>query len=210
MASYVKIVVAAIAVVVLPFVPPAFAHHVMGGELPSTAWQGLLSGLGHPIIGVDHFAFIVAVGLMSHLVGRIVLLPFLFVLGTVLGCMMHIWGYGLPWSEPAIALTIAIAAAIVTMHARIPISVLAILFVVAGAFHGYAYGESIVGAETAPLTNYIIGFAAIQYVLAVGSGAALQMIVGRDYLSETMAVRMAGGGIALVAAFAFINVALVG
>lgn len=147
---------------------------------------------------------------MSYLVGRIVLLPFLFVLGTVLGCMMHIRGYGLPWSEPAIALTIAIAAAIVTMHARIPISVIAILFVAAGAFHGYAYGESIVGAETAPLANYILGFAAIQYVLAVGSGAALHMIVKRNYLSETIAVRMAGGGIALVAAFAFVNVALVG
>jgi urease accessory protein len=96
------------------------------------------------------------------------------------------------------------------MHARIPISVIAILFVAAGAFHGYAYGESIVGAETAPLANYILGFAAIQYVLAVGSGAALHMIVKRNYLSETIAVRMAGGGIALVAAFAFVNVALVG
>ena len=133
-----------------------------------------------------------------------------FVMGTVLGCFMHIQGHTLPWSRPAVALTVAVAAAVVGMHARTPISILAPLFAVAGAFHGYAYGESIVGAERAPLAAYVIGFCTIQYFLAVGSGAALRMIVGRDYLSETMAMRMAGGGLALLAAFALVNVALVG
>ena len=100
MAPYLKtLLVAAVLVLVLPFVPPAFAHHVMGGGLPSTAWQGLLSGLGHPIIGIDHLAFIVAIGLMSDLVARIVLLPLLFVLGTVLGCFIHVQGYDLASSE---------------------------------------------------------------------------------------------------------------
>ena len=111
----------------LPFVPPAFAHHVMGGELPSTAWQGLLSGLGHPIIGIDHFAFIVGVGLMSHLVGRIALLAFLFVAGTVLGCFLHVQGIALPWSEMAVAVTVAAAALVVGMQVTIPVGILAIL-----------------------------------------------------------------------------------
>ncbi len=31
-----------------------------------------------------------------------------------------------------------------------------LLFGVAGVFHGYAYGESIVEAETAPLSAYVI------------------------------------------------------
>src|SRR5262245_38936435 len=88
MAPLVKtLVVAATVIIELTLVSPAaFAHHFMGGQLPSTAWQGLLSGLGHPIIGIDHFAFTVAVGLMSQLAGRIVLLPLLFVTGSVLGC----------------------------------------------------------------------------------------------------------------------------
>jgi urease accessory protein len=38
---------------------PAFAHHLMGGRTPSTFADGLLSGLGHPIIGLDHFAAVV-------------------------------------------------------------------------------------------------------------------------------------------------------
>jgi urease accessory protein len=210
-APYLKVAAAfAAPILVSPVVPPAIAHHVMGGELPSTAWHALLSGLGHPIIGIDHFAFVVGVGLMSQLAGRLVLLPFLFVAGTVLGCFVHVQGHGLPSPEPVIALTIAVAAAIVSLRARIPVGVLATLFLMAGAFHGYAYGESIVGAETTPLTAYTVGFAAIQYTLALGSGAVLRTIVRRDYLSETTAMRTAGAGIAVVAALAVVNLALLG
>ena len=34
----------------------ASAHHVMGGKTPATFAEGVLSGLGHPIIGPDHRA----------------------------------------------------------------------------------------------------------------------------------------------------------
>src|SRR5262245_32703454 len=130
MAAYLKTLAAAAALIgCLPFAPTAFAHHVMGGELPRTAAHGLLSGLGHPIIGIDHFAFIVGVGLMSHLAGRIVLLPGLFVAATIFGCFMHVEGAALPWSEPLIALSVAVIAALVGMRVRTPAGVLASLFV---------------------------------------------------------------------------------
>lgn len=207
--SRIMVVIAA-AMVGLAFAAPASAHHVMGGEVPGTAWQGLLSGLGHPIIGVDHLAFIVGVGLISHLVGLLTLLPLLFLAGTVLGCFLHVQGYDLASSELAIALSVAIAAAVLALRVRIPIGVLAPLLVVAGALHGYAYGESIVGAETAPFAAYIVGFAAIQYGLAVGSGITLRMLVSRDYVAEATATRLAGAGVALVAALALANAALAG
>jgi urease accessory protein len=191
-----------------PFVQPALAHHVMGGELPSTLWQGLLSGLGHPIIGIDHFAFIVGVGLTCYLVGRIALLPLLFVAGTVLGGFVHLQNFDFPWSEAAIELSLVVLAVIVGTRARIPIGAIAILFTVAGILHGYAYGESIVGAEPAPLGAYFIGFAAIQYGIAVASGVALGMIVDRKYLGEMTAMRAAGATIALVAAVSFASSAL--
>ena len=209
MAPYLKTMPAAAAILfALPSVPPAFAHHVMGGELPRTFWQGLLSGLGHPIIEIDHFAFVVGVGLASYMVGRIALLPFLFAAGTVLGCFIHLQGLDLPWSEAAIAFSLVVLAVIVGMRARLPAGIVATLFVVAGIFHGYAYGESIIGAEPAPLGAYIVGFALIQYGIAVSSGAALGMIVGRKYISEATAVRMAGAAIALVAAVSFANITL--
>jgi urease accessory protein len=199
---------ASTAIVVLPFVPTAVAHHAMGGKLPSTALQGLLSGLGHPIIGIDHLAFIMGVGLMAHLVGRIVLLPLLFVAGTVLGCFLHIQGYDFPWPELVIAASVVVAAGIVATRARVPTIVLSGLLVVAGAFHGYAYGESIIGAERTSLAAYVVGFAAIQYCIAVASGTAVGMIAG-GAVSETAVMRVAGAGMALIAAFAFVNIALV-
>jgi urease accessory protein len=208
-ASHLKTMPAATATLVaLHSIQPAFAHHVMDGELPATFWQGLLSGLGHPIIGIDHFAFIVGVGLVSYLVGRIAWLPLLFVAGTVLGCFIHLQDFDLPGSEAVIAFSLFVLATIVGIRSRIPIGVIAILFAAAGILHGYAYGESIVGAEPAPLGAYIAGFVLIQYGIAVISGAALAMIVARDYLSETTAMRTAGVAIAFVAAVSFAGITL--
>jgi urease accessory protein len=34
----------------------AFAHHIMSGRTPATFGDGMLSGLGHPIIGPDRWA----------------------------------------------------------------------------------------------------------------------------------------------------------
>jgi urease accessory protein len=200
--------VAAALVLALSTAQPALAHHVMGGDLPGTFWQGLLSGLGHPIIGLDHLAFIVGVGLASYLVGRIALLPLFFVAGTVIGCFVHLQDFDVPGSEAAIALSLVVLAAIVGLRGKIPTGLIAIFFAVAGILHGYAYGESIVGAEPAPLGAYIVGFAVIQYGIAVVSGALLAMVVARDYLGETAAMRTAGVAIAFVAGLSFAGVTL--
>jgi urease accessory protein len=197
-------------VLVLTLTPTAFAHHVMGGTVPNTAWQGLLSGLGHPIIGIDHLAFVLGVGLLAHLMGRVALLPLLFVAGTLSGCVLHLWSYDLPAPELVIALTVAMAAGLVAIRAKLPVGALAALLMVAGVFHGYAYGESIVGAETGPLSAYMAGFGVIQSCIAVGSALALRAVVGRQYLGEAMAMRLAGGGLALVATVALATAALAG
>ena len=59
---------------------PASAHHPMGGKMPSTFFEGFLSGLAHPLIGVDHLAFIVAVGLFAAIKPQGILIPIFFVL----------------------------------------------------------------------------------------------------------------------------------
>jgi len=206
-----KKMLAGAAVMLVPLcAPAAFAHHMMGGELPRTAWQGLLSGLGHPIIGIDHFAFIVGVGFMSHIVGRIMLLALLFVIGSIMGCFAHVYNLSLPWSELAIAVTLALAAAMIGTRARAPIGVQVLLITIAGAAHGYAYGESIVGAEPAPLAAYIIGFGVIQYAIAVGSCLALRMLARRHSFPERTVMRAASGGFALVACVVIGNLILSG
>ena len=43
----------------------AMAHHPIGGRTSANFWEGLLSRMGHPIIGIDRLAFVVAVGLIA-------------------------------------------------------------------------------------------------------------------------------------------------
>jgi urease accessory protein len=188
---------------------PALAHHAMGGKTPSTLVQGLLSGLGHPIIGIDHLAFIVAVGLVSGLVGSALLLPALFIAGTIGGCAWHVLGLGLPFSEILIAASLIAAAVIVAARLRLPTAALALLFAASGLVHGYAYGESIVGAEPTPLAAYIAGFGIVQLAVAVAAAQIMRILAESSRVSEVAAFRVAGALIALVAAIS-LTTSLVG
>ena len=55
------------ALALLLIASPAFAHHPfgMGDSSALTAWQGLLSGLGHPLLGPDHLLFLLALGFVG-------------------------------------------------------------------------------------------------------------------------------------------------
>lgn len=44
---------------------PVWAHHPMDGAVPTSAWEGLLSGLAHPVLGLDHLAFLIAAALLA-------------------------------------------------------------------------------------------------------------------------------------------------
>jgi urease accessory protein len=46
---------------------------------------------------------------------------------------------------------------------------IASLSAIAGLFHGYAYGESIVGAQTTPLLAYLIGFTIVQLAVSLSA-----------------------------------------
>ena len=51
------------------------AHHPFGGEAPKTIAEGLLSGIGHPVIGLDHIVFVIAVGLLATIVRKGLAVP---------------------------------------------------------------------------------------------------------------------------------------
>ena len=70
------------------------AHHPMGGKTPSTFIEGLLSGFGHPMIGPDHLAFLVAVGIIVGVGGLNLALPAVFVFAMAIGVALHVKGIG--------------------------------------------------------------------------------------------------------------------
>ena len=170
---------------------PAFAHHMMGGRTPSTFAEGLLSGLGHPVIGIDHLAFLVAVGVAAGVAGLNLMMPAVFVAASAIGVALHVEAVTIPGAEILVAASVILAGALVARGAVASSALWLGLFVVAGLFHGYAYGESIFGAETTPLAAYLIGLVVIQSALAIGVAA-----VTRKHTAAAIAPRLAGAAIA--------------
>ena len=145
----------------------AIAHHALDGKIPSNFFEGFVSGLAHPIIGLDHFAFIVAIGLLAVGLSRGALIPAGFVLTALLGTGIHLLGLDLPGSEIIIAGSAIAFGVMLLIQKRLNFIALTALASFAGLFHGYAYGEAIVGALRTPLLAYLLGFSLMQYAIAL-------------------------------------------
>ena len=154
----------------------ASAHHLMGGKTPSTFTEGILSGIGHPIIGPDHLAFLVALGIAVG-IGRLSFAtPLLFLVAMACGVAAHVAAVNIPAAELIVAVSVLLAGVLVVLDRHITASVWTMIFSIAGFFHGYAYGESIYGAEATPLAAYLVGLVAVQTVLAVGIAFATRAV----------------------------------
>jgi len=148
---------------------PALAHHAMDYAQPVTALEGLLSGLGHPVIGVDHLLFILGAGVLAARIERGYLLPLLFVAASVAVAGMRYLGVNVELSELWIAGSLMVLGAMLLATRALSGGAMAVLFLVAGALHGYALAEAIVGAEPTPLFAYLAGLAVIQSAIALGT-----------------------------------------
>jgi len=151
---------------------PAFAHHPMGGKTPSTLLEGFLSGLAHPIIGFDHFSFVVALGLITSLKTQGIWIPFGFLLAAMVGAGLHLNNVSLPIVELIVSGSILLFGGLIVIKNSPKTPVILAIATIAGLFHGHAYAEAIFGAQITPLISYLIGFTLIQMVIA-GSAYAI-------------------------------------
>ena len=152
---------------------PAWAHHVMDGNLPRTFVQGFLSGLGHPVIGLDHLGAIIGVGILAALTGRGVGPVFAFSAALIAGVALHLARANIPASELLVGLSTLVLGGLVVLRASMRPAIVLALFAIAGLVHGYALGESIVGAEPAPLVAYLAGLLVVQTVVSLACYAAV-------------------------------------
>ncbi len=173
-------------------IQPALAHHPFGGETPDNLLTGFLSGLGHPIIGLDHFAFVVAVGLLAVLQNRLgILIPIVFTLATAIGTIIHLQSIDLPLIEVTIALSVIVAGIALAVD-KFNLSSLIIVSSIAGIFHGFAYGEAIFGAEMTPLSGYLLGFIGIQLVVSAIAFYLGRLTIASINKNTSLALRFAG------------------
>jgi urease accessory protein len=160
------------ALLLLPAV--AYAHHPMGGTVPSTVVEGLLSGLGHPLIGIDHFLFIAGAGVLAARFERGYILPLVFVFASLFTTLVRYLGADAGLGELPVAASLVVLGAMMLGSGSTSASgpaesnatpregVIALFFLLAGTLHGHALGEAIVGAEQTPLVAYLAGLALIQ------------------------------------------------
>lgn len=176
---------------------PALAHHPLGSEAPQTMFHGLISGLAHPVIGLDHLAFVVLIGLAAALAGRDLTGPVAFISATLAGTALHLAGVTLPLAEMVIMASVVVLGALLVMGRKVAGPVALAGFVLAGIFHGWAYGAAVIGSTTMPVFAYLLGFCAIQLAIAAGValfvGKMLQQDAGQTHARMAAAVCMGVG-----------------
>ncbi len=178
------------------FASAAHAHHPLGGAMPETLINGLLSGFGHPVIGPDHLMFILALGVTATLTSTGLAIPLAFIAASTMGVLIHAANLLIPLAEPLVAATLLGVGAIFMTGRQLPNSIWLTVAVLSGIVHGYAFGEAIIGAERAVIGAYLLGLAIVQFALAAGMAALARAVLQTDGFAS---YRLKAAGGALVA-----------
>jgi urease accessory protein len=171
---------------------PAFAHTTPGQA------QGFVTGMLHPLSGLDHILAMVAVGIWGAQLRRpaIWILPIAFPLVMSFGGLLGIRGVPLPGVEIGVAASAVVLGIVIALELRPPLWVAALIVSAFAIFHGHAHGTELPKAAS-PLT-YALGF-----VLATGLLHVSGILIGLvDFLPVGgKLLRTAGGLIASTGLF---------
>ena len=175
--------ITALTCAVLSISSVAYGHQ--GGGITG----GFISGFVHPILGWDHVAAMVAVGLWGAFLGNpaIWILPVVFTLVMAFGGALGVMGIPIPSIETGIAVSAIVLGAMVAFAIRPPLWVAAILVGVFAIFHGHAHGTELPSAAN-PLA-YSAGFVISTGLLHL-SGIAIGLLV--RWPAGKIAVRTCG------------------
>jgi len=195
--------VVAVPLLVVGSMAPAQAHHPFGlaEGTQLNGWQGLLSGIGHPLLGPDHLLFLLALAFVGLKRPQAWTVPLLAVglAGSGLAQVLSLpaaWG---PWTEALVALSLALEGLVAL--SVLPSAWLLPLF----GLHGFLLGGMVVGAEPTPLLAYFAGLLLAQGALLLLVTSLSQRLVG--WLGSDGRRLAAGIWIGIGGAFAWVALA---
>jgi len=186
--SSVALWVAAVSVVLWPL---AAWGHVESGQA-----GGFLSGLSHPVSGLDHVLAMVAVGLWGAQLGAPALwvLPVAFPMMMAFGGMLGLMGMPLPGVELGVALSAMVLGALVLGGIRLSLTAAVLVVAFFAVFHGHAHGTELQAGQNAML--YSLGFViatGLLHALGIGIGLIQRWDLGRTLLRGAGGLVLAGG-----------------
>ncbi len=175
---------AAFALLLVP--ATVFAHQETGSI------TGIVSGLKHPVSGMDHILAMISVGLWGVQLGppAVWVLPVAFPMVMAFGGMLGLMGISLPGIEIGIAVSAIVLGAMIVTESRPPLWVAAALVGFFAIFHGHAHGTELPAGSSGLL--YSIGFVAATGTLH-GVGIAMGLV--HVFRGGRLAVRAAGAAV---------------
>jgi len=187
----------AVAALAWPLVASA---HVEGGRA-----EGFLTGLQHPVSGLDHVLAMVAVGLWGAQLGApaMWLLPVTFPVVMAFGGMLGLLGVPLPGVEIGIAVSALVLGLAVSAAWRPPLIAAAVIVGLFAVFHGHAHGTELPAGASGLL--YSLGFVAatgLLHATGIGIGLIHRWERGKSILRAVGAVVAVAGVYFLWRAFA--------
>ena len=193
------------AAVIALFTPTlAFAHHSLGGMPMVTFADGLLSGVGHPLLGFDHLFFVALVGIAAIYTKQRFTSPMVYIVAMLFGCYAISTGIGLPAKEVIIGLFLLTLGAVVLSDKALSLLPAIAIFAGFGLFHGSAFGDALASQEAGiggqVLIGYLVGLSAIQYAIALGAGWLVAKVLGA-LTARAIQARLAGAVVAGVGLF---------
>jgi urease accessory protein len=171
--------------------PETASAHADHGEA-----GGFLSGVRHPISGLDHVLAMVAVGLWGAQLGSpaVWLLPIAFPMMMAFGGMLGLIGIPVPGVEIGIAVSGVALGAMVLGEVKAPLAASIIMVGIFAIFHGHAHGTELSEGQNAML--YSLGFVistGLLHAAGIGIGTAHRWNKGQIALRAAGAVVTLGG-----------------
>ena len=174
---------------------PATAQHGVDGLRPVTLAEGLLSGIAHPVMGLDHLVFVLAIGIATAFVTHGWRVAGAFIAMAVTGVALQLAKVALPLTELLVAVSVVVAGCALVASRLDQPRLWTILAAWAGVVHGYALSESIIGAAPAVMASYVIGLVVSLILLVVPAKAVAHLLLIEEP-GDGLRVRAAGGAVA--------------
>lgn len=176
---------------VLAAAGPVLAHPAQGQA------QGFLTGVRHPVSGLDHVLAMICVGVWGAQLGKpaIWLLPVTFPMVMAFGGFLGLIGVPLPGVEVAVSLSAVLLGVMVARAAKPPLGVAALLVGFFAIFHGHAHGTELPAGQSG--LAYSIGF-----VTATGCLHGIGIAIGEvnRWPAGRVLLRVAGVAVAITGA----------
>jgi urease accessory protein len=173
--------------------------------MPTTLLEGFLSGISHPVVGLDHLTFMVMIGLVAALMPSGLAVIASFVVASEIGIVIHAANYDFAYSEQLVATTVILGGLLlIAGYGSKPFIWLPFAFI-AGLIHGYAFGETILGANLDVTGAYILGVLGVIVAITAAVMLALSKWL-KVSDAASIPVRAAGAIIASIGIYLLIAV----